>query len=189
MAQDRLNILTGIYHSTVNVTVTGGTPTASVVDANTNPPFGQILRLEDDTGRALVRGRATLLDATRGENWKGPAATALTKDQPTTWIRGLDGLGTIRLVPTPRVTATYVAYVVIRPALMTASNQYPFTANASLTADNPAHWHSLLVPYAAAKCLEWNGDGRDEERAAKFMAEFLDGAKMASEEVKEAMEA
>lgn len=187
-AADRLNILSGIYHATVNVTVTGGTPTASVVDTNTNPPFGQILRIEDDTGKALIKGSSKILDTSRVGNWKGSGATATEQDQPTTWIRGLDGLGTVRLVPTPRRSATYVAFIVIRPAMMTSSAHYPFTANASLTADNPAHWHHALVPYASARCLGWNGDGRDEERAAKFMAEFLESANLAAAEVKAAME-
>lgn len=187
-AQEEFNRLSGIYRTSVSVPVISGTPTAIVTDANGNPPFGSILRIEDQTGKALIRTTSSALD-TLIVSWKGSASSATVQGQPDRWVRGLDGFGTIRLYPCPNVTATFTAYIVARPQMMTNGNNYPFTNSSALTADNPAHYHYALPYYAAYKALTWNKDSADMPMAKFYLEQFQRIVQQAAEEVKASMEA
>lgn len=188
-AQDEFTRLTGIYRATASVAVTAGTPTATIADANGNPPFGPILRLEDQNGKALLKTSAHALDTLAG-NWKGSGIGGGTvQGQPDRWIRGLDGFGTVRFYPTPSTAQTFTAYFVARPQMMTAGGNYPFTNQPNLTADNPAHYHYALPYYAAYKALTWNQDSRDLELAKFYFEQFQSITKQAAAEVQAAMDA
>ncbi len=178
---------TGVYRQAFSIPVTAGTPTVAVEDGNNNPPFGRILRLEDEVGRVLLQTDPDKLDILV-DQWKGAGDTPLTQERSRYWIRGLDGFGTVRLFPTPGKTVTYKAYVTARPVMMTAGTNYPFTDLSTLDATNPAHWHHALPFYAAWRCLLMNGLQKDVELAQLYKQEFDARVKMAQEETKIALE-
>lgn len=164
---DAFALATGVYRVSLAVTVATGTATISVTDANGNPPFGPILRLEDQNNRTLRPATTIELNNLVSDYWRAASA-----DTPQYYIRDLDGFGTARLWPPSSAAATYTAYVASRPTPMSAPGNYPFTDLPQLTVNNPAQYHFAFPYYAAWKLLLFNRTGQDIQTAQLYKQQF-----------------
>lgn len=177
-AAEWFNLLTGVYHASISLSVQAGVATVALRDTSGAPPYGPLLRIEDDNGKALVERKAAWLDVTEGQHWRR------SEGEPRDFIRGLDSYGTIRLFPSPQTNRIYTAFVTAKPSPMLKSGDMPWIGGGANTDASPEQYHAALPFYAAWQALIWNQAGRDLEVAKLFRAEFDMRAQMAAAEVK-----
>lgn len=184
-AQD-FNLLAGIVHRAIDVPIFSTTDLVVVRDEQGTPPYGPIIRVEDDAGKEIVRDQEPWLSLERGITGEDLRNTQ-REQRARKYLRGLDGLGTIRLLPAPAKDGWIRVWVVAPPLDMLASNDIPWIGGGPNTQDSPAQYHSALVYGAAADALLWNKTSRDEARSAKFDAIFQAKAQQAAAEIQAAL--
>lgn len=177
-AAEWFNLLTGVYHSTIDLPVQAGIATVALRDSSGAPPYGPLLRLEDENGKALIERKAAWLNTTEGQHWRQSEGDA--KD----FIRGLDSFGTVRLFPAPKVSKVYKAFITAKPVPMLRAGDLPWIGGGANIEASPEQYHAALPFHAAWQALVWNRVGRDLEMAKMFRAEFDMRAQMAAAEVK-----
>lgn len=183
---EQFNLLAGIVHRYLDLPIFSTTDLVVVRDEQGCPPYGPILRVEDDAGHEMVRDQEpwqSLERAITGEDLRNAAK----EQRATKYFRGLDGLGTIRLLPPPGRDGFVRVWVVAMPVQMLASNDIPWVGGGPNTQESPAQHHSALVDGALADAFAWNKTSRDDAKAERYEASFQAKAKQAAAEIQAAL--
>lgn len=183
---EQFNLIAGIVHRALEVPIFSTTDLVVLRDEQGCPPYGPLLRLEDDVGKEIIRDQEPWLSVERGITGEDLRSTA-KEQRARKYFRGIDGLGTIRLLPPPAKDGFVRAWIVAMPVQMLTANDIPWVGGGPNTQDSPAQYHSALVDGALADAFAWNKTSRDDAKAERYEASFQAKAQQAAARIQAAL--